>query len=71
MLRDSEVTKVGLPESSVDVWECYGSHEEHKYTWDLRENDNKILPNASEQIDSSIRNCSVHLFQWLGGVKLT
>ena len=43
-VRDSEVTEVGLPESIVDVWEYCGSHEEHKYTWDLRENDNKISP---------------------------
>ena len=38
--RDYEVSKVGLPESTVDVWEACGSIEEHRYTWDISANDN-------------------------------
>ena len=39
-LRDEEVAKVGLLPSMVDVWEACGSIEEHRYTWDVSENDN-------------------------------
>ena len=41
-LRDEEVAEVGLPESTVDVWEVCGSAEEHRYTWDISANDNLV-----------------------------
>ena len=41
-LRDEEVAKVGLPESTVDVWEVCGRAEEHRYTWDISANDNLV-----------------------------
>ena len=41
-LRDYEVTAVGLPESTVDVWEACGSVEENRYTWDITANDNLV-----------------------------
>lgn len=39
-VRDNEVVAVGLPASTVDVWQACGGNEEHKYTWDVASNDN-------------------------------
>ena len=43
-VRDAEVASVGLPKNAVDVWEACGSQMEHKYTWDISENDNLDWP---------------------------
>ncbi|XP_049457443.1 tyrosyl-DNA phosphodiesterase 2 [Epinephelus fuscoguttatus] len=43
-LRDSEVTKVGLPPSVCDVWERLGKQEHCRYTWDTKANSNKNVP---------------------------
>ena len=43
-VRDAEVASVGLPKNTVDVWEASGSQMEHKYTWDISENDNLDWP---------------------------
>lgn len=41
-LRDEEVTEVGLPPAVGDVWEVCGRREEHRYTWDITENNNLV-----------------------------
>ena len=43
-VRDAEVASVGLPKSTVDVWEACGSQMKHKYTWDISTNDNLDWP---------------------------
>ncbi len=49
-LRDNEVTTVGLPELTVDLWEACGSNEDDKYTWDISANDNLVwrFPNKPQ-----------------------
>ena len=39
-LRDNEVSRIGLPQGMLDVWEAVGSPASKKFTWDLRVNDN-------------------------------
>ncbi|CAG11154.1 unnamed protein product, partial [Tetraodon nigroviridis] len=46
-LRDTEVTKVGLPPSVCDVWERLGKQEHCRYTWDTKANSNKSVPFVS------------------------
>ena len=48
--RDHEVSDVGLPASTIDVWEVCGSNEEHRYTWDITANDNLLwrFPNKPQ-----------------------
>ncbi|XP_023268125.1 tyrosyl-DNA phosphodiesterase 2 isoform X1 [Seriola lalandi dorsalis] len=46
-LRDTEVTKVGLPSSVCDVWEQLGKQEHCRYTWDTKANNNKTVPFVS------------------------
>ena len=46
-----EVECVGVPESSVDVWECCGSEESTKWTWDMEANDNHKLPPLKRRLD--------------------
>jgi len=43
-LRDSEVTKAGVPQGMRDVWEAHGSPAGKKFTWDVRKNDNLDWP---------------------------
>ena len=40
-LIDEEFEEVGFPLNTVDVWEACKLPEEHKYTWDMGENDNR------------------------------
>lgn len=46
-LRDTEVTKVGLPSGVCDVWERLGKQEHCRYTWDTKANSNKTVPYVS------------------------
>ena len=41
-IRDSEISDIGLPQSTVDVWQACGSDKEHEYTWDISANDNLV-----------------------------
>ena len=39
-IGDDEIESIGVPTGIIDVWEACGSPEEHRYTWDVSENDN-------------------------------
>ena len=47
-VKDVEITKVGLPQSTVDMWQACGSVKEHEYTWDISANDNLDWPFDNE-----------------------
>jgi len=43
-IRDSEVSKVGLPENVQDMWVANGSRKEVEHTWDTLRNNNVEIP---------------------------
>ena len=48
-LRDKEVVAVGgLPDEVCDTWVTCGSPTEAEFTWDMSENDNKVMPGGSK-----------------------
>ena len=48
-LRDREVVAVGgLPDEVCDVWSNCGSPPEAQFTWNMSENDNKVMPGGTK-----------------------
>ena len=47
-VKEYEISDVGLPQSTVDVWQTCGSVKRHEYTWDISANDNLDWPFDNE-----------------------